>query len=421
MDVVKVYYSDTDIKPRVLLGHFLRFLGFYVVFISEKNLREDVESLVDIYIIGDNFMKDNFELLESMEDEKAILIFKEGWNSGVDFVRKIYFDKLTETDFLVEIIQHISDIILNCDKEYDCLFQDIFEWEILAKEIAKSYSKNKILESSLFTRCFCKQEKLYHWAMRHYMSFIEQIKTLQSSIYDEDFIDYVLLYCKYEVNYICKMNSFEMKYDINEMLKECEFLLREYDKNEELHILKADILYELLGESLEACDLYADINILHCDYANYKCGKIVKEYLEEYDKAIFILKKAIDKQEKYFQAWYQLGDCYERKRDFKNAIKAFKKIHEILKSKYEKHILAPLELEYLYKSIMRIAIIYKLRLMDYTSANQYNELAGRINKEDSIREYVRLLWGEDGKYQDIITIINETIEEHVNIKLEEIY
>lgn len=421
MDIVKVYFHNTDIKPRVLLGHFLRFLGFYVVFISDKNMRNDVESLVDIYLIGDDFMKDNFELLESTEDEKSIFIFKDGWRSDMGFVRKVYFDNLSKSEFLIEVIQCISDIIIDNDREYNCLFKDIFQWEIFAKEIAESYSKNKILEASLFTRCFCKQENLYHWAMGHYLEFINHINGLKSDVYADYFVDYVLLYCKYEVNYICKMNSFEMKYDIDEMLATCDLLLSHYNQNEEINILKADILYELKGELLDACDLFADKNILHCDYANYKCGKIVKEYMEEYDRAIFIIKKAVQKQMNYFQAWYQLGDCYERKKDYKKAIQSFKKIYDILKVKYERHILAPLELEYLYKSIMRIAIIYKIRLMDYSYANQYNELAARINKENAIKEYVRVLWGDKEEHQDIINIINETIEEHVNIKLEEIY
>lgn len=422
MDLIKLYYSNTDIKPRVLLGHFLRFLGFYVESItSEKNLREDVDSLVDIYIIGNDFAESNRKLLDSIEEEKTILILKEGWASLDESVKKIMYSEVSESQFLCELIDDISDIIYDAGKEFNCLFEDLKQWELVAKQVAQRYSNNQILKSSLFTRCFYKQEDLYHWAMHRYLKFIRQIEGVEEKLYDTDALKYVLLYSKYEVNLICKMNSFKPRFDAQNMLVECEELLCKYDKNEELHILKADILYELCEEYLDACDSYADIDIVHCSYANMKCGKIVKEYLGEYDKAIQILEKAIQKQEKYYQAWYQMADCYERMGEFKKAIEKFSCIIDGLKEKYDRHILSPLELEYLYKSIMRIAIIYKLRFVDYTSANQYNNLAEKIRNDNAIGGYVDLLWGTDGKFDELIEKIYETIEEHVNIKLEEIY
>lgn len=422
MDLIKMYCSDADIKPKVLLGHFLRFLGFYIESITnEKNIREEVESLIDIYIIGDEFTEQNDGLLDYMENEKTILILKDGWTFVDEHVRSIRYDGLSEQNFLLELVQHISDIIYHQDKEYECLFQNLKQWELLANWVARNYSRNQLLKAQLFTRCFLEQDEYYYSAMNSYKNFIDSIEVFQRHLYDFDYWEYVLLYAKYEVNLICKKNNFVQKYDNNDLLNQCELLLEMYEENEELHLLKADILYELLEENVDACNTYTNLEISHCAYAKLKSGKIFKDYLEDYMSAILVFKSAINEQKNYFQVWYQLGDTYEKIGEYKKAVYAFNSILQILNEKYKKRILAPLELEYLYKATMRIAIIYKLYLMDYQTAEQYNRMAIYIKEKSPIEEYVKLMWEDDEEYESIILKINEAIEEHVNIKLEEIY
>lgn len=83
MDRIRMFYSNIDTKPRVLITHFVRFLGFYVDGITNKDniVLSNVESMMDIYIISDAYVEERTISIDVEEEEKSILIYLDGWRA----------------------------------------------------------------------------------------------------------------------------------------------------------------------------------------------------------------------------------------------------------------------------------------------------------------------------------------------------
>lgn len=416
MDVVRIFLNSIDIMPGTLLVHFLRFMGFYVEQNETQNSCVGEESVLDIYLISNDFFENHENTLDDIDLQKSVLVLKDAWYSEDDAVKSIYWNgEMTNEAFLTEFIQLISEQIVECEKAR--LLQSDLKWKEQVIEIAKKYTECKLLESSLVTRCFYKQNEFYNWGIGNYRKFIDVLSTNNMS----DYMRYVTVMAKYEANLISKKNSYEYYYDTKVLLNECNELLERYNENEELHLLRADILYELEDNCLEACRRYGEEEVSHCAYAYLKRAKIVRNYFGEHENAIFLLKESLMIFPEYYQVWYQLGDTYESMGKRKMAIEAFRRVYEVLENKLERQILSPMEWEYIYKSVMRIAMIYKINYGDYISAYDYNDIANSINEESVIDNYIVQMLGEDLSIDNLRAKIYEAIKEHVNIKLEEIY
>lgn len=367
MNTIKLFFNGIDIMPNVLLQHFLHYLGFYVYKVEDDDIKEEIESIADIYVISDEFVRSQSQVLESMNGKKSVLISVNGWSYEDDLAQRVSYEGSNMWEvFLLDIIEALYKIFLTDGAV--SLFGDITQWYQTALKVAGVYREYKLLEASLITRCFFKQNQFYEDGIKRYNGFINEIAKFES-----DYADYVSLFAKYEADLISKTNKYIYCYDTSLLLSECNELLRKYQDNEELHLLRADILFEFEGNWMDGCDRYSDEEVENCSYAYFKRAKILRTYYKEYMNAEVLLKKAIHMNGNYIQLWYQLGECYDQMGRYDKAIKVFKQIYNILEHKYNKAILTPLEWEYLYKSVMRIAIIYKVRLGDYSSAYAFNE------------------------------------------------
>lgn len=424
MDLIRLYSNSIDINPNALLKHFLRFLGFYVDEKLEDDDKDEIDSVADIYIISSAFVDKCSSFLENIDKNKTILILKDGYHSDDDVKQLLYNDEseFIQT-FLMNLTEEIADIIHKNKRRKALLLQKSDDWKRSAQFVAKQYAQNKLLKASLFTRCFYEHNKFYKWGINRYQRFIEKVREyayVNDRLYS-DYLSYVLLYSKYEANLISKKNSYKYQYDTEELLGQCNKLLQKYNENEELHLLRADIIFELNDNWMDGCDLYADKEVSHCSYAYFKSGKIFKNYYKDYGNAIILLKHALSKNLHYFQAWYQLGDCYEHQGLYSKSIESFENVRKVLNTKLKKKLLAPIEMEYIYKAIMKIAVIYKVRLGDYQSAYAYSELASEIREKSVITNYVDIEWGKEDDIEDAVNEIDKAVKAHTDVKLDQIY
>ena len=63
MEVIRLFCSSMDVKPRVLLNHILRYMGFYTEEITETTIPSSMNSLADIFIVSDYYMEGREESL----------------------------------------------------------------------------------------------------------------------------------------------------------------------------------------------------------------------------------------------------------------------------------------------------------------------------------------------------------------------
>lgn len=422
MELIRLYYNSIDIKPSVLIRHFARYLGLYV---EENPAQKSVDnsSLADIYIISDEYFGEKDTFLDVPFEDKTILVLKDGYRTDDTRVKAVYYNDGPEKMFLEKLFHMVCDLVVTYQMEPVLMTQRNTDYIEIIDYVIDAYVSNNIMQASLFNRCFYKEKNLYQMAINKYKHFISDIDHGFDMFRHSDLLEYVLIYAKYEINLICKKNIKQMEYLIESILDPCEDLLGKHPGNEELYLLKADIQLELQDRWLWACDDFAESRIAHCAYAQYKRGKIFNLYLEEYDNAEYLLKRAVRKKKDYVYAWYQLGVCYDAQARYHKAIEAFDKILDVLRDKYFKNLLAPMEMEYMYKAAMRIAVVYKTRLGDYVSAYAYNDFAESIRKKNSIKGYVEQIWDGPDKIsdEDAFQVIDGTLKNKFKLKLEEIY
>lgn len=421
MELVRLYYNSMDVKPKVLIRHFLRYLGLYVEEVTDDSKQSAVSSVADIYYICSAGEYESYAA-DCWDFSKAVFIFRDGalpvQESEISIV---YKENEKDVDFLKEFLMKLSVVFRQQNTETGRLVRYTAKLEEILKSIAVLYVNNNIMQSVLYTKCFYKQEELYRRALKHYTAFLGQLNQLQVEDDNEDMMKYIISYSKFEVNLICKNNSYEFLYPVEDLLEVCQELAKKYSSNEQIHILTADIKLELEERWLEASDEYASAQLAHCAYAYYKWGRIVRKYLKDYESALPILKKAVEIKPDYFAAWYQIGMCLEKKSDYFGALKAFQKIGGILERKYKNHLLAPVELEYLFKSLMKMAQIYKTELDNYVTAYAYSDLAESVKVEAGNTTYLSHVWGEALKDPDILKIIQDKIEQKLDVQLCQMY
>lgn len=421
MDVVKLFYSEMDIQPVVLLHHFLRYLGFYV----EENPtdQEDMTSLADIHVISDEYLQAGDSDLEIPEEETTIFVLKDGWNVESEVIKIIYYNSDVQGIFLEQLVQHLCDILEDAGDGTSTLIQGNINWRAWVRHIAGAYQENGLLEASLFSRSFFKKNYLFIRARDRFQAFLDDLDDGRDNLSDSGLYKYASLYAKYELDMTCNKNYLEYLFPPEELLEECEDLLIMYGQNRELHLLRADIVYELQDKPWKADDLYADECLGKCAYAYYKRGKILRTFFQEYDNAEQSLRFAISKKPDYYDAKYQLAECCERQSKYKQAIDMFADIYRGLEQKYKRHLLAPMELEYMYKALMKIASIYKNRLIDYDAAHMYDDFAQMVREEHAFDGYVEEVLEQvpDRERSELIQCIEETMMEQIDLKLEKIY
>ena len=420
MDLINIYHGTNNIKPKVLLQHFLRTIGFYVEHIMGEFHARKSEAVAEVYIIDNNYV-DEYGTQINYEDDKSILIFSDEWSLKDLLLRAkaVSYDEMNEKKFLVDFIDALDEIMegkISCER----LIHSDLQWKETVTSVADAYIKHDIMPVTQYTRCFHAQDNLYHMALRNYVQFINELRDL-SQDNDSSLLKYILLYAQFELNRICKQNNYEYYVSNSKLLLFCEQLISKFNTNEELCLLRADILFELQDDWLEAWKYYQVKPVRHCSYVYYKCGRIARLYLSDYDNAIPLLKRAIEMKPDYYQAIYQLASCYEMTGEYEASIECFLQISEVCKKKYRYHLLAPIELEYLYKSYIKVALINQNRLGNNLAAYEYSEMAERIKKEAEDTTFLGQVWPAMLKKDALLKEIKEEMCKHMNAQIQKMF
>ena len=409
MDFIRMYYSNMDVMPKVLLNQFFRYMGFYVEEIVGNTKPSDKQSSFDIYIIGDEYWEEKGGSFLIDNIEKAILIFAQT-KQDMQYTDEAHIVRYSEDlyTFLKTLIVKMCDI-------YDCqmslerrLLDHVDDLRETLLYMTQKYLDNGILHATIYARCCYEQERLREMAFDSYRGFIRAMEQYSSDMMRNDYIIYVVNYAKFEFDIICQKNSYELYYPVEQIKSECMKLVEKYEENEQLRIFQADVDWELDDFWSKAANEFGDVRISKCAYALYKRGKIIRNYTKDYEIAINFQKWAIRYKEDYYCAWYQLAACYEEIGDYRNAIEALEKVCVILKGKFQRHLLSPTDLDYLYKAVTGIARLYEEKEQNIYMATEYWELAKILEKEVENTNFLHLIWPEISYDLELQKIIIET-------------
>lgn len=416
MELIRLFHSNVDIKPKVLLSHFLRYLGFYVEEIAEGTEPSKVDSIADIYILSKAYVKEHQTTIDVALGRKTILICKDGLEIDDKSVFSLkHDDKKTDKTLLNEVVSCLSDII---EEMYfgseGLLVNSAKDIKRVFTAVANAYTGNNILQTSIYVRCFYKNPTLLEIGLAQYKGFYNSLTAPGLSGIGGYLLDYARSYAQFEVDVICRKNSCKAIYPVPELIATCLKLLQKYPDNEQVRILLADVYLELEDTWAKAGNEYGDIHLAHCAYANYKRGRILRKYAEDYDSAEEIQRWALKRKEDYYPSWYQIAMCQKTKGGYHNAVVFFGRVCEILGRKYQKHILSPIELEYLYKSVFEIVQINRLFLKDLISADKYEGMLADLEEEANQTAYLEEIGAGffDGK-QALVELICNVIRREI--------
>lgn len=422
MDFVRMYYNSIEVMPKILISHFLRYMGFYIEEITDGTEPSSKESSLDVYIVSEEDVKQNQGGIRINDIEKSIIIWikddpaKIGNND--QFV--IYRPRQNmERQFLNDFLDKYIEIFQKQKSEKPRLLGSVHDMQGTLKTIMKLYLSCEILQCSIYTRCFYEQDGLYWRAFDNYTSFIDEVQKRTGEDCKSDLVKYVKTYAEYELDIICKKNFRKLQYPVKELVHQSYKLVEKYRENEQILILKADIDLELDDFWSGAANEFADAYLVECAYAHYKRGRIIRKYTNMYDLAINYEKWAIRYKKDYFSAWYQIAVCYESQGNYEEAVKAFEQICLILDKKFKKHLLSPIEIEYLYKAVVGIARIENDRLGNIYRAESYRNLAKEVIKEVQNTNYLNEVWSNAAQIKIGRKSIAAVIEDTMRKNLEE--
>lgn len=75
MDFVRMYYNSVEVMPKILISHFLRYMGFYIEEITDGTEPSSKESSLDVYIVSEEDVKQNQGGIRINDIEKSIIIW----------------------------------------------------------------------------------------------------------------------------------------------------------------------------------------------------------------------------------------------------------------------------------------------------------------------------------------------------------
>ena len=136
-------------------------------------------------------------------------------------------------------------------------------------------------------------------------------------------------------------------------------------------------------------------------------------------------KRALTVYPPYYRVIYRWAVCEENRDDVNEAIRVYKRIIEVLTDKYENKtgsnafeiLVRPMEIEYLFKSAMRIAGLYEYGLKDSYKAVEYYLKANEIYKLIDKSLFLTRIFEDNGsdKPCKIVERLNGIIKAKLNI------
>lgn len=421
MDLIKMYCDSTNIMPERLLQHFLRNIGFYV----EKNVgtisNTEALSVADVYIISNAYMEKFGAQIDMEDKEKVIIVCLKEWSEGIFLknIKLVVYREDNQKKFLHMFLDALDDI-MRWTVSKKRLIRSVSDWKQIVYQAADAYLDNHILPVSQYAKAVSEQESLYNLAVERYCRYINRLREIGRTD-KRGLIHYILLYNQYELNLVCKVHNYEYEFPIDQLLALCEQLLHDFIYNEELNLLRAEINFELAGDWYRAWDEYLVLPLRNCSYAYYKCSMIYQYYLKEYEKAEYLLKRAAEMNPHFYQAWFELAECYEKRGKNNRAVKKYLKTEKILKNKYKTHQLSPRELQILYLSYVEMSAISKYYLGNSLAALNYRELAEDMIGEVAKIGYLKIVWPEIFEQNDLIEEIQQAAVEYMEEQMEDLY
>lgn len=383
-------------------------MGFYVQVedTSSYKVYKDRISSFDIYLIDEEYSKMYQGNLIIRNIEKSILVYIPSNDNFDKSIEGYIVYQKDNQKFMYEFIKKFIEIYqmqVSPGKRLldssNLLSQDL-------STLIEYYFSFNLLFHRIYGK-FDEGEELGTSARKAYHCFIEKYNSLIDFEPNNYLLKSIRTHAKFDLSMIEIFGSFCYSYPVKEIVDESEELYFNYRKNEELCYLNAMIFGNIKGNWTSQANICADETLVRNPDALYQRGLVIEGYLKDYTLTILELASnymrwAIHYKKDFYQAWYELGICQELSYQHDDAYHTYEKVLLILNDKLQRHLLSPIEQDYLYRTIENIIRLsysingdifgYQNLLFQVIESEQNNKYLGtefpNIEKEmkDSIKK-----------------------------------
>lgn len=350
---IMLTHRYADAIPSTIACLFFRMAGIYVVenyLDSTTDLREELKEFGISPSENLEFFCDAEIVLMSDESDKE-RIYKSDSNMVVKVLYGAASDNQqngTNTGWLINQILDglFSKGLINESQRFDLA------------EVERVFSSGDYVKITMLTKYFFtpQDSQWIDLMLNKYKSVVKSLQQSYKNNKDYPHLKFALLNVAYEVNLYCKRCERPQIYSYREII----------DMANELK----SVMGNLLERSIELLLVQVELNLSRDrTAAYYRMSELcrndinVNSYIfflkgnywvseEDYERAEKYYRNAIIRFPQYYRAWYQLGVCLYNQGEAEKARKAFLTVKKILTERFEKNVLRPMEVEYLYQACL---------------------------------------------------------------------
>lgn len=409
------------------LAEFFRFLGVYVcediqLDTNEKTSDSDEKTEVELrtvynaYIYIGNYNMEQKRTRENVIGESNLskkIVY------AYDFCTQ---NQMKEADSchndLTECDDEISFFSAKLEKEGSkyliSLVSEVFNDKAseLLTPLIKAFAEFGIWFHSMNLQYYAKKKSFVATAAKDaFLNCYTRIKEhLDNANYGcvQYIYEYALIWCALKVNTTCDYNQEILYFPIENLVKRCKELYRKYQGFSNAKVLEG-LCYEPSSNSAnEALQAFGSAlkEIGDTSFASpvyYWIGKRYESYHDYREEAEKCYKMANEKKSK-FRNYFKLAVFKRNAQQYDEAIELFEKIIQKLNKKREWDFMDPLELEYLFKTYTQICYIFHLEKKYIRVIETGKEAVKVYSKEGGLIEsckYFKAFYGDDAeKYRE---------------------
>ncbi len=373
MRVIRFTYHNTEVDLSVYLLLFLRSAGIYAYerFYEQREIRN-----------GIRFPDGSIDNIEPFEKYDADIYI----GSGMD-------GSLTEMEGRIPICY------ISCENKTN---------STVAKELLDTLLEKHIIEPGEWKDlkgflAIYDQYRMWKWLLkaRYFFPFKDRrqteklvnqysdcVMTLLGALQNKqiewgnqrnEHLQYAAMNAVYELNWFCDRNDMPLVCLPETVIEHCESMQLGFSDylGDSVRMLEAMVYNDLLDNSNKAYEFYVSSCRSDTTYNAYvflRKGLYWQNFTKQYDQAIKYYLKSVKIFPEYYRAWFKLGLCYQKMKQYKEALYAYGNVKQILLRRLNEKQIRPLEIEHLLRSQM-----YTLAIWQEFYHNNINALeAGRM-------------------------------------------
>lgn len=403
-DVVQLFSGDVDIKPKLLLTHYLEYLGFMMHNICFESKYYFENTLVNVVILSKDYYELNFEI----SNYNTIFICKDNYYVENALYIIDFDDNLSSNDFIEQFSACLIEILEKSSITFEnTLLKDVSDVGSTIRIITNQYISDDLF-LSFFTQSFVFDD-LFCSILERLSSFSSALSQVESN----DLIRYSRLKAEYESHLLTKKLYGVKDQSVASLISNILNMLNKNNRKQ-FRFLYASCLLNLKNNWPYACNQYADQSLIWNSSACFERARILADYANDYNSALYFYQWTTELKNDYFEAYFESGKCWYRQNKFDAALIMFEKTLEVLNSKLVKHLLSPIELEYFFDTLQSIIHIYKYAIGDSYMASKYEGCLPIIQNEIYQTRFLNYVYFDDYFDKDLV---NKRVIEKLSNKM----